>query len=98
MARQFADEAKKRGLSISLSSDELQTFHRLGLLVPFLRVRRDRRAIMAAARSGDVLGRQAALAHPTERTDLLEARGRGALFDPTAERFMSRSRRRQRLD
>jgi hypothetical protein len=59
MPHQFADEAKKRGLSISVSGDELEAFHRLRLLVPFFRVRRDRRAIAAAARSGDVFLRQA---------------------------------------
>lgn len=86
----FLREAAERGLRAS--RDDLQALHRLGLLVPIFRVRRDGRAVASAARRHGVWGRQAGRSEPTSRSDLLEARDRGALFDPSRERFVGRHR------
>ena len=86
----FLREAKARGLH--LREHHLEDFHRLRLLIPFLRVRRDGRAIAAAARRRDPDVWQAAHWEPTSRRDLLDARAAGRLHDPAAEHFIARRR------
>lgn len=86
----FRREAKARGLH--LQEHQLEDLHRLRLLTPFLRVRRDGRAIAAAARRGDPDRWETAHWEPTNRRDLLEAREAGRLHDPAAEHFIARGR------
>ena len=87
----FIREAKDRGARIS--QDQLEHLHRLRLLVPVFRVRRDTRAIAELALGDNeqrVWAWPVAHADPTSRHDLLEARDRGQLFDPSTERFIAR--------
>jgi hypothetical protein len=87
---QFRREAKARGLY--LQEHQLEDFHRLRLLTPFLRVRRDGRAVAAAARRHDPYVWETAHWEPTNRRDLLEARAAGRLHDPAGEHFIARKR------
>ena len=87
---EFLRAAVDRGLHAT--RDDLQALHRLGLLVPMFRVRRDGRAVTRAARRHAVWGRQAGGSHPTTRADLLEARARRALLDPLHEAFVGHRR------
>ncbi len=87
---EFLRAAVDRGLHAT--RDDLQALHRLGLLVPRFRVRRDGRAVTRAARRHAVWGRQAGGSHPTTRADLLEARARRALLDPLHEAFVGHRR------
>jgi hypothetical protein len=87
-AEEFLAEAKLRGLGGTV--DHLQALHRLGLFVPFLRVKRDGPRVGALARRG--WGHSAGMDRPTLRPQLEEAQARGALHDPAAEGFMSRRR------
>lgn len=87
---QFRGEAKARG--VHLFDRQLEGFHRLRVLTPFVRVRRDGRAIAAAARRQDSYVWQMAHWEPTSRHDLLDARMAGRLHDPTAEHFIARRR------
>jgi hypothetical protein len=86
----FRREAKARGLH--LQEHQFEDFHKLGLLTPFLRVRRDGRVIAAAARRRDPAAWQIAHWEPTSRRDLLDARAAGRLHDPAAEHFIARRR------
>src|SRR5579875_616274 len=86
----FIAEARQRG--VQLEPDDLQAFHRLGLLVPMLRVQRDGRGIAAAARRGARGVRRVAHGAPDSREDLVYASQHGRLFDPTTERFVGRTR------
>lgn len=90
MPNEFVKDAAKRGLGLDL--DGLQALHRLRLLVPMFRVRRDGRAVAALARSNRWDRRGAGQDRPTGREELIEARARNALFDPTTEGFVGRSR------
>ncbi len=87
---QFRREAKARG--VHLFERQLEGFHRLRVLTPFLRVSRDGRAIAAAARRKDPDIWERAHWQPTHRADLLEAREAGRLHDPVAEHFIARRR------
>lgn len=89
----FARSARERGVSLTVS--DLETLHRLGLLVPFLRVRRDGRAIARYARSEPILAGQLAHWQPTQRRDLEEARRAGRLFAAGDEPFLGRQRRKR---
>ncbi len=89
-AQEFVDEARKRGVQLQL--DDLQAFHRLKLLVPMLRVRRDGRAVASIARRGDRWSRQAGRGKQNTREDLIEAHEHGRLFDPVSEPFIGRAR------
>jgi hypothetical protein len=87
---QFRREAEERG--VRLQPLHLEGLHRLRLLTPFLRVKRDGRAIAGMARRGDPFLWEAAHSHPVGRADLEQAKNEGALHDPTAEPFVARRR------
>ena len=87
---QFCRAAKDRG--VVLFPREVEGFHRLRLLNPLLRVRRDGRMIAAMARRGDPHVWEAAGWYSTRRADLLEVRNVGRLSDPAMEPFMARRR------
>ena len=87
MPDEFLRAAADRGLRAT--RDDLQALHRLRLLVPMFRVRRDGRAVANAARRHAVWARQAGRSHPTSRPDLIDAQERGALFDPLHEGFVA---------
>lgn len=87
---QFRREAKARG--VDLFERQLEGLHRLRLLIPFLRVARDGRAIAAAARRDDPYIWEHAHRQPTYRADLLSAREAGRLHDPAEEHFIARRR------
>jgi hypothetical protein len=86
-ATEFAREAGERG--VQLSARSLEALHRLGLLRPVLRFRRDGRQIASLARQRSVYASQVAHWDPTSHRDLAHAHGEGRLFDPAAEAFMS---------
>ena len=92
---QFRREAKARG--VHFFDRQLEGFHRLRVLTPFLRVRRDGRRIAAAARQGDPYVWEAAHWEPTNRRDLLDARTVGRLHDPSTEHFIARRRLRREI-
>lgn len=87
---QFRSEAADRG--VVLFPRQMEGLHRLRLLTPFLRVRRDGRSIAAAARRADPFRWEDAHWMPTRRFDLLEARNAGRLHDPVNEHFIARGR------
>ncbi|HTR75080.1 MAG TPA: hypothetical protein VMH33_07450 [Solirubrobacterales bacterium] len=87
---QFRREAKARGLH--LTENQLEGLHRLRVLTPILRVKRDGRAIAAAARRKDPFIWEKAHWEPTSRADLVEARSADRLHDPTDEQFKARRR------
>jgi hypothetical protein len=87
---QFRREAKARGLHIT--ENQLEGLHRLRVLTPIFRVKRDGRAIAAAARRQDPFVWEQAHWEPTARGDLVEARAAFRLHDPTDEPFMARRR------
>lgn len=90
----FQKAAKERGLA--LSDWKLEALHRSGVLVPFLRVRRDGREIARLARRGEPVAWQLAHLHHENREDLVEARARGRLFDAVSEPFVARRRMQRR--
>lgn len=92
---QFRGEAKDR--DVVLFPRQMEGLHRLRLLTPLLRVRRDGRPIAAAARRGDPDRWEAAHWEPTGRFDLLEAREAGRLYDPAHEHFIARRRLRHEV-
>ncbi|HEV3002089.1 MAG TPA: hypothetical protein VGW75_15205 [Solirubrobacteraceae bacterium] len=90
----FIRAARERG--VHLTDEQLEGFHRLGLLVPLLRFRRDGRAIWAAGRRDRHLARQ--LAHqPTRVWELRAGRAAGRLFDARVEPFVARRRLERRV-
>jgi hypothetical protein len=90
----FLSEGRKLGLA--LSAQELEAFHRVRLLIPLYRIRRDGREIAAAHRRGQDAY---VLAHwqPTSRRDLAAAANSDQLHDPAAEAFIARRRLRRTL-
>jgi hypothetical protein len=91
----FRSELSDRGINVS--REGLETLHRLRLLVPLLRVRRDGRVIAGAFRRDSDRAWQFANWQPTSRADLDEAAAAERLFDPAAEHFISRDRRTRTL-
>jgi hypothetical protein len=87
---QFIKEAKER--EVFLSAASIQGLHRVGLLVPFLRFKRDGRAIAAAAKRKEPYVWEFAGQTPYRRETLREAYREGRLFDPGQEGFVSRRR------
>lgn len=87
---QFRREAQARG--VHFFERQLEGFHRLRLLTPFLRVQRDGRQIAAAVKREDPYIWESAHWQPTTRHDLLEARKAGHLYDPSTEHFIARHR------
>jgi hypothetical protein len=87
---EFLKQVELRGLKASI--DFLQAAHRVGLLCPFIRVKRDGRAMASVARRNDSWSRMAGQDHLTTRRELLEARDRRGLHDPSKEPFQSRTR------
>jgi len=84
----FLSEARKR--DVLLIDEHLEALHRLEVLVPLFRVRRDRRKIANVARHD--LNEAFYLAHwePTTPQTLRVANAEGRLSDPARERFISR--------
>lgn len=76
----FLSEARQR--DASLIEEHLEALHRLGVLVPLFRVRRDGRRIANVARRD--LNEALDLAHwePTSPESLLHAKRSGLLSDP----------------
>ncbi len=94
---EFRSEAGKRG--VHFTEETLEALHRLRVLVPFFRVRRDRAAIgRALRRDENHLAHRLSSWRPTARSDLVNADRQGRLADPGAERFSSAHRRRLALD
>ncbi len=87
-AANFARRARER--DVTIAEPQLAGLHRLGLLVPFFRVKRPTREIRHAlrkrGRGGRHRARQLANWEPLRRDDLLEARDERALYDPAGER------------
>jgi hypothetical protein len=95
--RDFERAGSERG--VGLTGDDLEALHRSRLLVPLFRVRRDGRAINAAARGGNPhLARVLAHWTPQRRDDLRETKKAGQLYDAAAEPFIARSRLLRPLD
>lgn len=88
----FIKEARTRG--VQLRKEHLESLHRLKLLVPIFRVKRDGRAIAAAARSRNPAWPAYEMAHwsHTDPRDLTTVKQEGRLFDPCLEPFISRAR------
>lgn len=82
----FAKAAKERG-GPNLHFTDFEGFHRLGLLVPFLRVQRDGRAIAGLARSRSADAWHLSEIEHTETWDLLRLREEQRLRDPAIEAF-----------
>jgi hypothetical protein len=95
MPDKFAREARDRG--VELTTADLEALHRLRILTPFLRYRRDGRQIHGAVRRNQAAIHQIAHWHPTRRFDLEEARNEGRLSDPGSESFISRARLRRKI-
>jgi hypothetical protein len=87
---EFLKQLELRGLKVS--TNFLQAVHRTGLLRPFVRVKRDGRAMAAVARRKDDWSPLTGQDHLTTRRELLEARDRGGIHDPATEPFQSRTR------
>jgi hypothetical protein len=94
-ADKFISAARERG--VYLSAGQLEALHRLRLLTPLLRVRRDGRAIAAAARREDPWIRELAHSVPTEPGSLFQAHAEGRLHDPAGEGFFARRRFERRI-
>jgi hypothetical protein len=86
----FIREAHARG--VHLTEVQLEGLHRLRLLVPLLRVRRDGRAVASAARRGSPDAWQVAHWQPTQRWDLVRAKGEGRLHAAADGPFVARRR------
>lgn len=95
MPRDFIKAAELRG--VTLTYDRLETLHRLRLLVPMFRVKRQTRDIRRLVANGDARARQLADAYPTMRWDLQRAQHDDRLSDPATERFQSMESRRREL-
>lgn len=92
----FRAACRERGLH--LSELELETLHSLRLMVPFLRVRRDGRAIAAAIRADDPWKWEIAQRDLNIREDVAAMWRQGRLHDPASEHFIARSRLERRVD
>lgn len=90
MPATFIREAAARG--VQLTETQLEGLHRLRLLVPLFRVRRDGRAVAAAARRRAPDAWELAHWQPTQRWDLQRARDQGRLHAAAGEPFVSRKR------
>jgi hypothetical protein len=91
----FIEAARER--DVYLTPGWLEALHRVGLLVPFLRVRRDGREIAAAVRRQDSWLWERARFIPTETTDLRVAFDQDLVHDPATEGFSARQRFRRAL-
>lgn len=91
----FIDAARQR--SVYLSAGQLEALHRLRLLTPLLRVRRDGRALAAAVRREDPWIWEMQRSVPIELGGLREAREEGRLHDPSAEEFIARHRLKRQV-
>ncbi len=87
---QFLAALKERGLYIN--ERILHGLHRLGILVPFFRYKRNGREIAAAVRRGDSDVWEQAFWIPSDSYGLRAVNGEGALFDPAGEGFTARRR------
>jgi hypothetical protein len=86
-----------RDRGISMSREGLEGLHRVGLVVPFLRVRRDGREIAAAFRARERDAYSIAHWQYKARRDLEELVAAERLFDPAREKFIPRSQMRRDL-
>lgn len=91
----FRAACRERGLH--LSESDLETLHRLRLLVPFLRVRRDGRAVAAAIRGDDPWKWEVAHRDLNAPEDIAAMRQEGRLRDPAGEHFIARRRLDRRV-
>ena len=96
MPQGFIKAARERGLS--MSEAQLEGLHRLGLLTPLLRVRRDGRAIATLARRDARMAGHVAREEPSSAEDLVEAHSVGRLFTPAREAFLGRRRLERTVD
>jgi hypothetical protein len=92
-AQKFAEAARERGVYLSVG--QLEALHRLRLLTPLLRVRRDGRALAAAVRRDDPWIWELQRAVPQDARELREVRSQERLHDPAAEPFVARRRLRR---
>lgn len=94
-AAKFLSEARKR--DVLLIEEHLEALHRLDVLVPLFRVRRDGRRIANIARRD--LNEALDYVHwePTSPEPLAQEKRRGRVSDPARERFSARHRVRHRL-
>lgn len=92
-ADKFIKEAKTRDIDIRPAA--LEGLHRLGLLPPMLRVSRNRRAILRAARTQPMLAHQLAHWTGTQAWSLRQDHAEGRVHDGFAERFTARERLRR---
>ena len=91
----FQDAMRERGVSVF--EQHLEVLHRTRILVPFLRVGRDARAVVAAARREPEAAWYLAQWKPSRPEDFRDERTAGRVYDPARERFRSWSTYRGRL-
>jgi hypothetical protein len=89
----FVKALRERGLWIT--EQQLEALHRVGVLMPILRVRRDARGLAAAVHSEPE--NAGYLSHWDAVRELREAHADARVYDPVNEAFTARSRLRRSL-
>lgn len=93
LPEQFVKALSTRDLE--LTTQELEDLHRVGLLVPLVRVGRSRAGLERASREPWVWHMVAW--NPTSPRTIAEARSDGLLYDPANERFVAGARRQRQV-
>jgi hypothetical protein len=91
LPQQFIQAMSVRG--VELTAQELEDLHRVGLLVPLVRVARSRARLQQASREPWVWN--LVLWNPTSPPTIVAARRDGLLTDPAGERFVAAARRQR---
>jgi hypothetical protein len=91
LPEQFVEAMLVRG--VELTTHELEDLHRIGLLVPLVRLARSRAQLQQASREPWVWN--VVLWNPTSPPTVAAARGDGLLTDPASERFVPAARRQR---
>jgi hypothetical protein len=91
LPQQFIQAMSERG--VELTAQELEDLHRVGLLVPLVRVARSRARLQQASREPWVWNLM--LWNPTSPPTIVAARRDGLLTDPASERFVAAARRQR---
>lgn len=94
-AAEFVRSAAQR--HVRLTKSQIEELHRLGLLRPLLRVRRDGRTVARLAREASPSLFAAAHGVPRGGTELVRARDAGRLTDVAGERVRFRDRERREV-
>ena len=81
----FRDAMRERGISVV--EQELEALHRTRILVPFLRIARNAREIVATARRDPDAAWYLAYWKPSRPEDFREERAAGRVYDPAREKF-----------